>query len=395
MASILASSALHMNNLNFYEVTSGAYDSQFRDNIYLFAGGTVFEDMYTVYYSFGGMRQTSSYLGSSFVLDSQRNIISGTVNAYVALNWYGSNFAEDWEISNFSISASSLYNAHMTPSTSDDFAVIQSVLSGSDNLTGSSQADFLSGYGGDDALVGNAGPDTLDGGSGNDTIEGGSGADSLVGGAGNDRYVINDTLDFLSEAADGGSDVIITSASISAPLNIEEIRIALGSTSVTITGSSSNETIIGNGLSNRLSGGAGDDVLRASDSSPATGRATLDGGSGNDTLEGGSGADNLVGGAGNDLYLINDLLDSYSEAVGGGSDVIITSASISVPLNIEEIRIASGSTGLTITGGSSNDMMIGNGLSNRLSGGAGDDLLLGSAMDPADILALFNGWTVI
>jgi Ca2+-binding RTX toxin-like protein len=69
--------------------------------------------------------------------------------------------------------------------------------------------------------------------------------------------------------------------------------------------------------------------------------------------------------------------------------------SISAPLNREEIRIASGSTGLTITGGSSNDMIIGNGLSNRLSGGAGDDVLMGSAMDQADILALFNGWTVI
>jgi Ca2+-binding RTX toxin-like protein len=393
MASVLATSALHMNTLNFYEVTSGAYDSQFIDNFYLYAGGMVFEDMYTVYW-LGEMRQTSSYLGRGFVLDGQGNFTSGTVNAYVALMWYGTSFFEDWEISNFSISASVLYNAHMTPSTSDDFTVIQSILSGSDNLTGSSQADFLSGYGGDDAFVGNAGPDTLDGGSGNDTLEGGSGADSLVGGAGNDRYVINDTLDFLSEAADGGSDVIITSASISVPLNIEEIRIASGSTSVTITGSGSNETITGNGSSNRLSGGAGDDVLRASDSSSATGRATLDGGSGNDTLEGGSGADSLVGGAGNDLYRINDSLDSFSEAAGGGSDVIITSVSLSVPMNIEEIRLASGSTGLTITGSSSNEMIIGNGLSNGLFGGAGDDVLLASDSSPAAILALFNGWVV-
>ena len=42
MASILASSAFQMNNLNFYEVTAGAYDSQFLDNIYLPAGGTIF-----------------------------------------------------------------------------------------------------------------------------------------------------------------------------------------------------------------------------------------------------------------------------------------------------------------------------------------------------------------
>jgi hypothetical protein len=132
MASVLATSALHMNTINFYEVTSGAYDSRFNNNIYLYAGGTIFEDMYTVYW-LGGVRQTSSYLGSGFVLDGQGNFISGTVNAYVSLIWYGTSFFEDWEISNFSISASVLYNAHITPSTSDDFAVIQSILSGSDN----------------------------------------------------------------------------------------------------------------------------------------------------------------------------------------------------------------------------------------------------------------------
>ncbi|MCA3352155.1 MAG: hypothetical protein INF97_16330 [Roseomonas sp.] len=268
MATVLATSALHMNNLNFYEVTAGTYDRQFRDNVYLYAGGRIFEDMYTVYW-LGEMRQTSTYLGSSFVLDGQRNIISGTVNAYVSLMWYGSTFAEDWEISNFSVSASSLYNAHMTPGTSDDFAIIQSILSGADNLTGSSQADFLSGYGGDDALGGNAGPDTLDGGDGNDTLDGGAGADSLAGGAGNDRYVINDTLDFLFEAAGGGTDVIITSVSRGVPLNVEEIRIAAGSSGLTITGGLGSETIIGNGLSNSLYGGAGDDVLLASAMNPA------------------------------------------------------------------------------------------------------------------------------
>lgn len=157
----------------------------------------------------------------------------------------------------------------MTPGTSDDFAIIQSILSGSDNLTGSSQSDFLSGYWGDDALVGNAGTDTLDGGIDNDTLDGGSGSDSLAGGAGNDRYVINDTPDFVIEAVGGGTDVIITSASIGVPLNVEETLIAPGSSGLTITGSVGSETIIGNGLSNNLRGGAGDDMLLASAMDPS------------------------------------------------------------------------------------------------------------------------------
>ena len=209
MAAIAAQSALFMNTINFYDVNRGAYDSQFLDNIYLSSGGYVFEDMYNVYW-YDGYDRGASYLGSGFVLDNQENIIAGTVNGYVSVIWNGSSYSGHWGILGISISASSLYNAHLTPSTSDDFAIIQSALSGADSLSGSFQADFLMGYAGDDMFFGDAGPDTLDGGSGNDTLEGGSGADSLVGGAGNDRYVINDTLDFLSEAADGGSDVIIT-----------------------------------------------------------------------------------------------------------------------------------------------------------------------------------------
>lgn len=268
MASIAAQSALLMNRLNFYEVNFGAYDNQFLNNIYFSAAGVTYENMYTVFW-YDGLDRSSSYLGTGFVLDGQGNIISGTVNAYAALIWNGPNFSEHWEISNFSMSASSLYNAHLTASTSDDFAVLQSVLAGADSLTGSSQADFLSGYGGNDTLVGNAGPDTLDGGSGNDTLNGGSGADSLAGGVGDDRYLINDTLDFVIESAGGGTDIIITSVSIALPLNVEEIRIATGSSGLTITGGIGSETLVGNGLSNSLYGGAGDDVLLASAMNPA------------------------------------------------------------------------------------------------------------------------------
>ena len=268
MASLLASSAFQMNNLNFYEVTAGALDSQFLDNIFLPAGGTLFEDMYTVFWSDGTTDWSSTYLGSGFVLNSQGSVVAGTVTAYAALMWYGSNFSEYWEISNFSISASSLYNAHVTPGTSDDFAIMQSVLSGADSLTGSPQSDFLMGYAGNDTFLGNSGADTLDGGAGNDTLDGGAGADSLAGGAGNDHYIVNHPLDLMIEAAGGGTDVIVTSASITVPLNMEEIRIATGSSALTITGGLGSETIIGNGLSNNLYGGAGDDVLLASPMNP-------------------------------------------------------------------------------------------------------------------------------
>jgi Ca2+-binding RTX toxin-like protein len=268
MPNIVANYGLLMNSLNFYEVTAGAYNNYFYDNIYLYAGGVTYEDEYDVWW-YDGSYWASAYLGSGFVFNAQGDIVAGTVNTYGSAIWNGYNYTPYWAIGGVAVSASSLYNAHLTPSTSDDLAIIQFALSGADSLSGSSQADFLMGYAGNDLFFGDGGPDTLDGGSGNDTLEGGSGADSLAGGVGDDRYLINDTLDFVIESAGGGTDIIITSVSIALPLNVEEIRIATGSSGLTITGGIGSETLVGNGLSNSLYGGAGDDVLLASAMNPA------------------------------------------------------------------------------------------------------------------------------
>ena len=71
------------------------------------------------------------------------------------------------------------------------------VLSGFENITGSSHADVLTGNRlanvltggrGNDALSGRAGDDLLDGGHGNDRLFGGAGADTLDGGPGRDLF---------------------------------------------------------------------------------------------------------------------------------------------------------------------------------------------------------------
>jgi Ca2+-binding RTX toxin-like protein len=77
---------------------------------------------------------------------------------------------------------------------------------------------------------------------------------------------------------------------------------------VTIENASSgggNDKLIGNDVANRLSAGAGDDILL--------------GGGGNDTLIGGAGKDTLTGGAGNDVFLYQSTGDS---PIGLGRDVI-------------------------------------------------------------------------
>jgi serralysin len=117
--------------------------------------------------------------------------------------------------------------------------------------------------------------------------------------------------------------------------------------------------------------------------------ARLSGLGGNDTLTGGSGRDLLDGGGGDDVFVMSDTLDLIIETAGGGADTIITSVSMTMPDHVETLQIAAGISGITITGGAGNDMLIGNGLSNNFNGGAGDDVILMGNVTLADIHALF------
>ena len=115
----------------------------------------------------------------------------------------------------------------------------------------------------------------------------------------------------------------------------------------------------------------------------------LSGLAGIDTLTGGAGSDILVGGEGDDVFFISDSLDLIIETVGGGADTIITSVSMTMPDQMEALQIAAGISGITLTGGTGNDMLIGNGLANTFIGGAGDDVILVGNVTLADIFALF------
>jgi Ca2+-binding RTX toxin-like protein len=132
---------------------------------------------------------------------------------------------------------------------------------------------------------------------------------------------------------------------------------------------------MGLGGNDNITGLAGDDKLL--------------GGDANDTLDGGAGADTLDGGAGNDLFLISDAGDVVLELADGGADTVITAINFTLPNHVEAMLIAEGASGITITGGAGNDVLIGNGLANTFDGGAGDDVILAGNVTLADIYALF------
>ncbi len=72
------------------------------------------------------------------------------------------------------------------------------VLSGIENLTGSSHGDSLTGDAGNNALSGGAGGDTLTGGAGRDLLTGGAGADAFVFNAAPGAGQVDRVADFVA-----------------------------------------------------------------------------------------------------------------------------------------------------------------------------------------------------
>jgi Ca2+-binding RTX toxin-like protein len=152
------------------------------------------------------------------------------------------------------------------------------VLTGIENVVGSTHGDSLTGSAAGDILYGLAGNDILVGGAGADILFGGAGADQLDGGSGIDTaYYIGSVagvhIDLGAHTASGGD------AAGDTLTGIEQVY-----------GSDAADTLTGDAGANRLWGAGGDDVLT-----------------------GGGGRDNLQGGAGNDRFVYLSASDSTGD----------------------------------------------------------------------------------
>jgi len=315
------------------------------------------------------------------------------------------------------------------------------------SLLGNGLANVISGGSGNDTVSGGEGKDTLIGGSGVDSLVGGNGddifygggnpdyvwlpnrklvpdsvADKLVGGAGNDRYLIDSTLDTVSEASTGGTlDVVISAIdnSLSRYAYVEALVLQRDSSAWFAQGTTGNNILVGNEGDSYLVGGAGNDTLSgwaevANTLAPQS--DVIDAGDGNDVLlavDFGNYYSNarevsMFGGAGNDLYIIGTGIDTYGSQDSGGTDtaVLVNSGSIdnlegvenvvlygSDPATDASVRAAIGTvyaavnfgaaytgsigTAYNATGNALANKMLGNSLDNHLIGGAGNDSLTG------------------
>ncbi|MGN7875044.1 beta strand repeat-containing protein [Roseateles sp. 22389] len=266
-----------------------------------------------------------------------------------------------------------------------------------DTLSGASGDDRIAAGAGDDSVNGDDGYDLLSGGAGSDDISGGLGNDTLVGGQGNDVYRFNagDGRDQIVDTQ--GTDTIVLGTGLTEAvmqvssswpayliltfgddsLWIEDGKSADGTTSVaTVRFADDTERDIA--YLRSLIAVHGTEEAENVDGYIDNDR--LIGLGGNDTLDGGEGIDTMLGGQGDDTYVVDRADDMIVEEADQGVDVVRTSVSYVLPVNVENL-VLTGTEATSATGNALNNKLDGNSGANRLDGGAGADTMKGLAGD--------------
>jgi Ca2+-binding RTX toxin-like protein len=203
--------------------------------------------------------------------------------------------------------------------------------------------------------TGNESSNTLVGNSGGNILDGGGGDDILIGGIGDDKYYVDSFYDTLVELPNEGVDTVLSSISFILPKDFENL--VLTGLAKTGTGNDSSNIITGNEFANEIFGLAGDDII-----------------------DGKGGKNNLYGGIGNDTYIVNTLSDTVFEKPNEGDDMvkilISGSGTYNIPNNVERLILDDSSRFSVIGNNLSNDI-TGNAFADILRGGMGDDHIIG------------------
>ncbi len=210
MANVIANRSVNMSELNLHRLISGFYDSNFYNNVPVTVGNYTYQDTFEVIYYASGY-YGALFGGRDFSFNASGGISGGSVTGFIQSYYSGSTPMMWWGIEAINVNATQLYNAALTPSTLDEFAIIRNLLSGNDNFYLSSGDDWAYGYSGSDNFVASGGNDVLAGGAGNDVIDGGSGNDTAVFSRARGNYKIrggSTTGSVLVISTDEGTDTL-------------------------------------------------------------------------------------------------------------------------------------------------------------------------------------------
>lgn len=266
---------------------------------------------------------------------------------------------------------------------------------GNDTLRGGNGRDILNGEAGNDVLEGNRNRDTLDGGIGDDDLIGDNLDFNPVGGLGNDEFdvdttnnanlagnitIINADIENIDLNGGSGNDTVDNRAFTDVSTRVA----ATNTVTISVSTGAGNDTVFSQlcvipgttvNLTENLNGGAGSDTISyAGFTDPVSVNLATGVNNGCDNLTsfenvtGGSGDDILVGDGGANVINGGDGNDVISG--GGGADTLNGGNG--------DDEIDGGAGNDTINGGNGNDILTGNGGNDTINGDAGDDELYGN-----------------
>nr|MDH4439016.1 tandem-95 repeat protein [Rhizobium sp.] len=189
---------------------------------------------------------------------------------------------------------------------------------------------------------------------GADIFYGTASGDSFAGLGGDDIYIVNHSLDTVTEQLNSGHDTVIASLNHTLGANVEDLFLV--GTAVRGTGNGLANEIVGNDVANELEGLGGADIL--------------DGGLGADLMQGGDGADTYF------VDNVGDVIVEKDNLGAGGYDTVYSSVSYTLSAEVEKLVLL-GTGNLDATGNASVNTLIGTDGDNILDGKAGADVMTG------------------
>ncbi|HEX8521096.1 MAG TPA: calcium-binding protein [Tepidisphaeraceae bacterium] len=230
--------------------------------------------------------------------------------------------------------------------------------------------DTIQAGAGNDTIEGGDGDDLLDGGEGNNSVSGGRGDDKLFAGGGNDTLVGGDDAQDVTATAGGKMkpSAMVSDKDAMSAGNGDDSCLG-GADNDTIIGSMGNDTIDGQAGDDNLGGLEGNDLIKGS-----AGRDIIEGGNDDDWIDGGTGVDSIDGGDGKDTLTDDgspdpDTLPAVMHG-GAGRDLMTATGSF------QEIMIGDGGND-SMTGGDGPDIMDGGDGDDTIFGEGGNDTLAG------------------
>jgi len=290
-----------------------------------------------------GYNATTSALALTM---STPNVVIGVVGGYITVNGYAC--VKGVAAGGAKLTPTMVKQITITGTSADEKVVV-------DNLSGSFGPSVLSNTGGIIVSLG-TGTDSF-------SLRGTSGADKYTAGkSGSDNYyeISGDTVadirvvaaDTMAVSLSGGADTFSGRGGA-----ITATHLVTGTTITTL--------------------------------SALTGAVTVNGGDGDDTITGGDGNDTLSGGEGNDLFKTSTggTADGNDNYIGGNGTDKVDYSGRTADLTVTMAGVnGSGQSGESdkleadvenLVGGTGNDTLSGNTLSNDIKGGAGNDIIWG------------------